>query len=92
MKLSCLLYLVYLLLCGCLEIPDASATTEKGIVKKVYTTSDSGFKFISYAVEYKGDEIIVGDALAKTNFNVGDEIQFLYHSVPLFHEEEKCYC
>ena len=55
----------------------SAATTEKGIVTKVYSGSDSGFKFISYVVKHKENEIIVSDTLAKSNFKVGDEIKFI---------------
>ena len=67
------------LLCSCFDIPDvtSTATTEEGIVTKVYSGSDSGFKFISYAVNHKDNEIIVSDTLAESNFKVGDEIKFI---------------
>ena len=79
MKLNFLLLLLTSLLCSCFDIPDvtSAATTEKGIVTKVYSGSDSGFKFISYAVKYKDNEIIVSDTLAESNYKVGDEIKFI---------------
>ena len=77
MKVNFISLLLTSLLCSCFDIPDVTSITEKGIVTKVYSGSDSGFKFISYAVKYKDNEIIVSDTLAKSNFKVGDEIKFI---------------
>jgi hypothetical protein len=41
-------------------------------VLKVFSADDDGAVFRSYLVSWKGQEVIVSDNLAKTDFHVGD--------------------
>src|SRR5262245_17311050 len=49
----------------------AGTETAEGEVVKVYSVEDQGTKYRSYAVKYKGGEVVVSDALAMSNNKVG---------------------
>jgi hypothetical protein len=51
--------------------------TAQGKVLKVYACKDGDYKFIAYAVKWKDQEVIVSDTLAKSDYKVGDTIDFL---------------
>jgi hypothetical protein len=55
----------------------AGSETAEGEVVKVYSLEDQGAKYRSYAVKYKGGEVIVTDMLAMSNNKVGDKITFI---------------
>lgn len=53
-------------------------------IKKVYSATSDGHRFVAYVVDWKGSEVIVSDTLARSAFKVGDTIHFLAlkHSDP----------
>ncbi len=46
-------------------------------VLKVFAVKDGKHSFVAYLVKWKNSEVIVSDALAESNFKVGDKISFL---------------
>jgi hypothetical protein len=54
----------------------------EGTVLKVYTAKDGNAGFKAYAVMWKGQEIIVADQFAESDFKEGDVIKFLMFKVP----------
>lgn len=50
---------------------------ERSQVKKVFTASSDGHRFIAYMVDWNGNDVIVSDSLARSDFKVGEEISFL---------------
>ena len=53
-----------------------SGETVESEVLKVYALEDQGATYRSYAVKYKGSEVIVGDTMATSTKKVGDKIKF----------------
>lgn len=51
-------------------------------VLKVYSAQDGEAIFRAYVVEWKGQEVVVSDTLAKTKFNVGDMVGVLVMNHP----------
>jgi outer membrane lipoprotein-sorting protein len=50
-------------------------------VVKVFSTTDGDNKFIAYAVQWKGADVIVSDPLARSDYKVGDTIKFLAQKI-----------
>lgn len=46
-------------------------------VIKVFAAEDGEYRFRAYLVEYKGQELIVEDALCKTSYRTDDDITVL---------------
>ena len=53
----------------------------EGEVTKVYSLDDQGAKYRSYAVKYKGGEVVASDTMATSNSKVGDKIKFIVSRV-----------
>ena len=53
--------------------------TERGEAEilKVYSVDDQGAKFRAYEIKYKGHDVIVSDDLARTDYKVGEKLDFL---------------
>lgn len=70
--------------------PGNAATTGERIppervelkVLKVFSAKDGAAIFRAYLVEYKGQEVVVSDTLAKTNHRVGDTVSVLVMNHP----------
>jgi len=70
-------------LAGC-SPPKTSFTITKAVVTKVYSATDpSGHRFVAYAVDRGGVEVIVSDPLAKTTYKAGDAIQYLDQKIEI---------
>src|SRR4051812_34871791 len=68
------------------------ATSEKGShvqfttqVLKVFSAKDGDGVFRAYLVQWKGQEVIAGDPLLNSNYQVGDSIAVLAMNIPLPH-------
>lgn len=46
-------------------------------ILKVYAVDDQGTKFRAYGIKYKGKDVIVSDDLAKTDYKVGEKIDYM---------------
>jgi hypothetical protein len=57
--------------------------TLDGPVLKVFAAKDEGNKFIAYVVKWKEFEVIVSDPLARSDFQVGDQIQFIAQKIDM---------
>ena len=59
-------------------LPPGTAS-EKGQaeVLKVYSMDDGDAKFRAYGIKYKGNEVVVSDTLGKTNYKVGEAVDYL---------------
>jgi hypothetical protein len=62
--------------------PEPSGGYAEIKVLKVYSAQDENYVFRAYVVEWKGQEVIVRDTLARTNHNVGDMITATAHFHP----------
>ncbi len=51
-------------------------------VVQVFSAKDGDAIFRAYVVEYKGQQVIASDPLAKTNYKVGDTVRVLVMSHP----------
>jgi hypothetical protein len=51
-------------------------------VLKVFSAKDGEAIFRAYVVEWKGQEVVVSDTLAKTKYNVGDTVGVLVMNHP----------
>ena len=58
-------------------------------ILKVYSAEDNGAHFRAYVVNWKGKEIVVSDALGRTNKQEGDSITFMAQWIEMPHAEEK---
>ena len=77
------MFLCITALAGC-SPPKTSFTVTKATVIKVYSATDpSGHRFVSYAVDRGGVEIVVSDTLAKTTYKVGDTIKYLDQKIDI---------
>lgn len=54
----------------------------QAIVIKVYAAQDGDARFRAYVIEWKGQEVIASDPLAKTDYKVGDTITVLAMNHP----------
>jgi hypothetical protein len=54
-----------------------SYETVKAPVVKIFSAMDGDNKFVAYQVKWKNFDVIVSDPLARSNFKVGDTIQFM---------------
>ena len=79
-----------------LGMPGASAQTprlpagmqssfdmEEATVLKVFSAEEGEHRFVAYLVKWKGFEVIVSDALARSDFEVGDTIRFIAQEINL---------
>ena len=81
--LACPVVLGSMALTGC-SPPKTSYTVTKAVVTKVFSATDpSGHRFVAYAVDRGGVEIIVSDTLAKSTYKVGDTIQYLDQKIEI---------
>jgi hypothetical protein len=55
----------------------SSYETVKAPVVKVFSAMDGDNKFVAYLVKWKGFDAIVSDPLARSDFKVGDTVQFM---------------
>jgi hypothetical protein len=62
--------------------PESATGYVEFAVLKVYSAQDENYVFRAYVVEWKGQEVIVRDTLARTNYNVGDTITATAHFHP----------
>jgi hypothetical protein len=53
-----------------------SLTQESATVAEVLTTQTDGYRYVAYIVNWHGARVAVSDALASTNYAVGDLISF----------------
>jgi hypothetical protein len=51
-------------------------------VLKVFSAKDGAAIFRAYLVEYKGQEVVVSDTLAKTHYREGDTVAVLVMNLP----------
>lgn len=52
-------------------------------ILKVYTQDDDAYHFIAYAIPWQGHEVIVTDALGRSDLKAGDSVKFMaskFHS------------
>jgi len=61
--------------------PGSYETAELKVLK-VFSAKDGESIFLAYLVEWKGQEVIVDDTLAKTNYRAGDMITVLVMKQP----------
>lgn len=61
----------------------SSFDTLEAPVLKVFSAEEGEHRFVAYLVKWKGFEVIVSDALARSNFKVGDTISFMAHKITL---------
>ena len=81
--LACPVVLGSMALTGC-SPPKTSYTVTKAVVTKVFSATDpGGHRFVAYAVDRGGVEIIVSDTLANTTYKVGDTIQYLDQKIEI---------
>jgi hypothetical protein len=62
------------------SLPNGTSSSYETVdapVEEVFSATDGDNKFIAYLVKRKGSDVIVSDTLARSNFKVGDTIQFL---------------
>jgi len=57
--------------------------TETATVEKVFAAADGDHRFVAYQVTWKGVPVVVSDALARSDFKVGDTITFLCQRLAL---------
>jgi hypothetical protein len=62
--------------------PPGSNQRFKSEVLKVFSAKDGDALFRAYLVKWKGQEIIAGDPLVKTDYHVGDTITVLAMNLP----------
>lgn len=68
------------------QLPDgmkSSFDREQARVLKVFSAADGEHRFVAYLVKWKGFEVIVSDALARSDFEVGDRIRFIAQRISL---------
>ena len=61
----------------------SSFDTEEATVLKVFSAAEGEHRFVAYLVKWKGFEVIVSDALARSNFKAGDTIRFIAQRIAL---------
>lgn len=61
----------------------SSFDTEEATVLKVFSAQDGEHRFVAYMVKWKDSEVIVSDALARSDFEVGDTISFMAQKITL---------
>jgi len=57
--------------------PGTQAERAEAQILKVYSVDDQGAKFRAYVIKHKGSDVIVSDDLAKTDYKVGDKIDYV---------------
>jgi hypothetical protein len=63
--------------------------TAQSKILKVYSVEDEGAQFRAYVVNWKGNEVIVSDALGTTNMKVGDEVTFMAMRIEIPEGDQK---
>lgn len=65
--------------------PGVSSNYEvlQGKVLKVYKAQEGEAKFLAYVVEWKGQEVVVSDALSMTEYKEGDQLSFMVQAVEI---------
>jgi hypothetical protein len=57
-------------------LPPGSEVGQAEILK-VYSMDDGDAKFRAYGIKYKGNDVVVSETLGRTNYKVGESINFL---------------
>lgn len=60
-----------------------SFDTAEAPVLKVFSAADEDYRFVAYAVNWQGSEVVVIDPLARSDFQEGDRIRFMVHRMRL---------
>ena len=60
---------------------ETSMDMVESTVLKVFSAEEDGLRFVAYLVKWKDAEVIVSDPLARSNLQVGDQIEFMVHKV-----------
>jgi hypothetical protein len=61
----------------------SSHDMEEAPVLKVFSAENGGHRFVAYMVKWKGNNVIVSDPLARSNYHEGDKISFMAHKLKL---------
>jgi uncharacterized protein (UPF0218 family) len=69
--------------------PTISREQIEAKVLKVYSGKDGNAEFKAYAVMWKGQEVVVGDMFAESNYKEGDTIQIVVVRLPVHRGEKK---
>lgn len=52
-------------------------------VQSIYTVTEGSHRFVAYVVEWKGAPVVVSDALALSDYKMGDTITFMAHKTTI---------